>query len=152
MKIDLTEVLHKVGNETNIEETDKISFPEDNLTLTQPVKVNLHLVNAGMSVLANGKAKTEAELECSRCLKKYKVPLAIDIDEEFSKEPFEPKSGGAVDLKAEDFVYPIEKDNTIDLAEILRQDLLLAIPIKTLCSPDCRGISPERKPGGKGEE
>jgi uncharacterized protein len=143
VKIDLTEVLQKVGNERDLEEIDKISFPEDNLTLTQPVKVNLHLTNAGDSVLVNGKAKTEAELECSRCLKKYKVPLAIEIDEEFSKEPFEPKSGGDFELKAEDFVYPIDKDNTIDLTEILRQDLLLAIPIKTLCSPDCEGIKGE---------
>ncbi|MEA3493582.1 MAG: YceD family protein [Candidatus Margulisiibacteriota bacterium] len=144
MKIDLTEVLQKAGNEVDIEETDKISFPDDDLNLSKPVKVQLHLVNVGDSVYLTGTAETEAELECSRCLKKYKVPLAIDLEEEFSKEPFISKSSGSTELRPEDFVYPIEEDNTIDLSEMIRQDLLLSIPIKTLCSPDCKGIKGEK--------
>ena len=144
MKIDLTEVLQKVGNEVDVEETDKISFPDDDLNLSKPVKVKLHMVNTGDSVYLTGDAETEAELECSRCLKKYKVPLAIDLEEEFSKEPFIPKSNGSTELRPEDFVSPIEKDNTIDLTELIRQDLLLSLPIKTLCSPDCKGIKGEK--------
>jgi uncharacterized protein len=143
VKIDLTELLQKVGNEADVKDTEHISFPEDNLNLTQPVNVELHLINAGTTVLVKGRAGTEAELECSRCLKKYKVPLAIEIEEEFAKDQYFSKKGGDIDLKEEDFVYPIKKDNTIDLTEILRQDLLLAIPIKTLCGQDCKGIGGE---------
>lgn len=144
MKIDLTEVLQKVGNETDIEETDQISFPDNDLNLSKPVKVKLHLVNTGDSVYLTGHAETEAELECSRCLKKYMVPLAIDLEEEFAREPFIPKGKGNAELRPEDFVYPIEKDNTIDLSELIRQDLLLSLPIKTLCTPDCKGIKGEK--------
>ncbi|MFC1568126.1 DUF177 domain-containing protein [Candidatus Margulisiibacteriota bacterium] len=144
MKIDLTELLQKVGNEADIEQEDKVSFPDDDLNLTQPVKIDLHLVNTGPSVLLLGTAETEAELECSRCLKKYLVPLKIELEEEFSQAPLVPKKGKESELKAEDFVSPIGKDNTIDLTELIRQDLLLALPIKTLCEPDCKGIKGEK--------
>jgi uncharacterized protein len=140
VKIDLTELLCKVGNEAEVEQSEKISFPEDDLSLTKPIKIRLHLVNTGTSVLVKGNAETEAELECSRCLKTFKRPLSVKIEEEFLRYRPEYKSGGGIELKEEDFVYPIEKDNTIDLTEVIRQDLLLAIPIKILCSPDCKGI------------
>jgi len=150
MKIDLTELLQKVGNEAEVEQSEEVSFPEDDLRLTKPVKIKLHLVNTGTSVLIKGEVETEAELECSRCLKTFKLPLSVKIEEEFSRSKPEYKSGGEIELKEEDFVYPIEKDNTIDLTEVIRQDLLLAIPLKTLCSPDYKGISSEasRDKGG----
>lgn len=143
MRIDLTELLQKVGNEADLEQSEKLRFPDDNLNLTRPVKIRIHLVNTGASVLARGQVETEIELECSRCLKKFKLPISIEIEEEFSRIPPKFKSGREIELKEEDFVYPIEKDNSIDLAEVIRQNLLLAIPIKTLCSPDCKGIGGE---------
>lgn len=142
MKIDLTELLQKVGNEADIEETEKVSYPEDNLNLTRPVSVNIHLVNTGTSVLVKGKIETEAELECSRCLKTFNLPLSVEIEEEFSKKVPEHRGAEEIELKEEDFVYPIEKDNSIDLSEVIRQNLLLAMPMKTLCQPDCKGIQP----------
>ena len=145
MKIDLTELLQKVGNEAELERTEEMSFPEDALNLTRPAAIRLHLVNTGASVLVEGKVETEVELTCSRCLKTFRLPLSIKIEEEFSRVPAEHKSGKEIELKEEDFVYPIEKDNTIDLTEVIRQDLLLAIPIKTLCSPDCKGIETKAK-------
>jgi len=141
MKIDLTEVLRRVGNEADIKFEEKVSFPEDGLVLTQPVKVKAHLVNTGTSVLLSGTFETEVELECARCLEKFKAPLLTKIAEEYSKNP--PKSTGKkgqeIELKEKDFVYPIEKDNALDLVETIRQNLLLALPIKALCKQECKG-------------
>lgn len=140
MKIDLTELLQKVGNEADIEQTEKVSFPEDNLNLTKPIKIKMHLVNTGTSVLLKGKIDTEVELECARCLKTFKLPLSFKIEEEYARKPPAPRGKGEIELKEEDFVYQIEKDNSIDLTEVIRQNLLLALPIKALCKPDCKGI------------
>lgn len=140
MRIDLTELLQKVGNEADIEQEENVGFPDDNLNLTKPVKISAHLVNTGPSVLLYGKAETEIELECSRCLIKYKYPVALEMSEEFTRDPFIPKASKEIELKAEDFASPIGQDNTIDLTELIRQYLLLELPIKTLCSPDCQGI------------
>lgn len=138
MKIDLTELLRQVGKEAALEEEFRISFPEDGLILTQPVKIKAHLVNTGASVLLNATVETEAEVECSRCGKKFRAPLNANISEEYSKNLPQPnyKKGKEVELKEEDFVYPIEEDNTLDLGETIRQNLLLALPIQPLCEEE----------------
>jgi len=148
VKIDLTELLREVGNEAEIVSTVEgttISDSEASLALSNPVKVNLHLINTGTSVLMKGTLEAEAEIECSRCLKKFNQPLKVKVDEEFSKNlsgTLATKKGEG-ELHAGDFVYPIEKDNAINISEIIRQNLLLAIPIKNLCRPDCEGLKGE---------
>jgi uncharacterized protein len=142
VKIDLTELLRNAGNEGEVEEEEKASYPEDGLILTRPAKVKLHLVNTGPTVLMNGTVETEVEAQCARCGTRFRLPLTAKIDEEFSKNPPlpKPKKGRKeAELRENDFVYPIEKDNTLDLAEIVRQNLLLALPIKMLCRPECKG-------------
>ena len=141
MKIDLTELLRVIGTAADIVKEEKVSFPEEGLTLTRPVKVNLHLVNTGGSGFLSGTLETEAELECSRCLKKIRRPVAAKVAEEYAREiPPRSKSSKGGELKEEDFVYPIEKDNSIDLGEMIRQNLLLALPIKVLCRETCESL------------
>ena len=94
--------------------------------------------------MLTGEAETIAELECSRCLKNYTVPISIEFEEEFSREPFSPKGKGEIELHNEDFVSPIGDDNMIDLTELIRQEMLLSLPMKTLCSESCQGIKGEK--------
>ena len=140
MKIDLTALLRKAGNEADIEEVAQVDYAADGLTLTGPSKVRFHLVNTGPSVLLDGTVETEAELECSRCGQKFNQPLAVEIAEEYTKSPppIDQKKGKEIELKEEDFVYPIAPDNSLDLGETIRQNLLLALPLQTICG-QCKG-------------
>ncbi|HVN66816.1 MAG TPA: DUF177 domain-containing protein [Candidatus Sulfotelmatobacter sp.] len=140
MKIDLTELLRDTGSEADVELEQKLNFAEDGLVLAGPVKVKLHLTNTGASVLVKGMVRAVVEQECSRCLKKFSAPLTAAIDEEYTKEPdraSRPKKGGVFELKEQDFVYPIGRDNTLDLGETIRQNLLLDLPLQPRCRPDC---------------
>jgi uncharacterized protein len=142
VKIDLTELLRQVGNEADIVEEEKVSYPDDGLTLTKPVKIDLHLLNTGASVFLNGTIETEAELECARCLKKFRRPIIAKLAEEYVKPVALPpaKKVKEAELREEDFVYPIGQDNTLDLDETVRQNLMLSLPIKTLCREACEGV------------
>jgi len=142
VKIDLTELLHKIGNEADVEISEKVSYPADDLNLTKPVKMNLHLVNAGTQVIMEGTIISEAELSCSRCLGKFKQPVSVEIKEAFAKDlfPSGSKKGKELELYEQDFISPIEKDNSIDISEVIRQNLLLALPIKALCNKKCQGL------------
>jgi uncharacterized protein len=130
MKIDLTELLQKIGNEADVALEQRLDFSEDGLILVGPVKINLHLVNTGTSVLLNGRAEATVEQECSRCLKKFQASVVAKLAEEYSKTPPEPKGKKGKEVE-------LMKDNTLDLKETIRQNLLLALPMKPLCRPDC---------------
>ena len=50
------------------------------------------------------------------------------------------RSGDLQKIKEfDDAEWPIDK-NIIDLAEPTRQEILLRLPMKSLCTPDCKGI------------
>jgi uncharacterized protein len=139
VRLDLTDLLRNTGNEANIAEELRVNFAEDGLKATKPVNVRLHLVNTGPLVLMDGTAETEFELECSRCGKKFLTSLAADISEEYSKKlpDIHAQKGKEIELRDEDFVYRIEPDNTLDLSETVRQDLILALPLQTICG-ECK--------------
>lgn len=141
MKIDLSKLLREVGDTVDIQESEAVSYPDDNLTLVKPVEMDLQLINAGDLILLRGNVSTAAELDCARCLNKYVLPLDVEINEEFSSEVPVPSKNKREEkeLHAEDFISPLDKDKTIDVSEIVRQNLLLELPLQPLCRKDCPG-------------
>ncbi|MCX5749820.1 MAG: DUF177 domain-containing protein [Candidatus Saganbacteria bacterium] len=141
MKIDLTGLLKEIGNDQDVEEQIRVSYPEDGLEITGPVQLSVHLLNAGEMVIVTGKILAEIKLNCSRCLKDFDQQITVDFEELFSKTTKNGDGrGGEKELGDDDFIFPIEKDNTIDIGEIIRQELISCIPIKTLCDKGCKGI------------
>lgn len=141
MKIDLSSILKEVGSKQHIEISEAMDFHDEPLELTKPVNVNADITNTGKSILLKGVVSTEIKLDCGRCLNKYNFPLHFRIEEQYCKNSKDYKDiTGEIELTDEDFVYLIEEDNTIDLYEIIRQNIIAQIPIKPLCSLDCIGI------------
>lgn len=73
------------------------------------------------ALLVTGRLATPATLRCSRCLKTFELPLRVR-QFVFHQE-----------LKGEDFV---------DLTANIREDILLELPQRALCDPECRGLCP----------
>jgi len=148
MKIDVTDLLKSFGAEIKLDRSETLSFPpvgdadkDDRLDLTSPVNVKLKLTNTGRSVLVSGTLKTTVRMACCRCLKDFDLPVAVKIDEEYSKRQTPPrawKAGEEIELKEKDFVFEIGEDNIIDLDEAIRQNIIVNLPIKPVCSKSCK--------------
>jgi len=144
MKIDVSELLKDFGAEQEVSGSEKLSFKDDGLNLSSPVEIKLKLINTGKTVLVTGDLKTKAKLCCCRCLKDFEYPVNIKIDEEYRKKRPVPrkqiKGNEEIELKENDFFFEIADDNVIDLDEAIRQDLIVSLPIKPLCSKQCTGL------------
>jgi uncharacterized protein len=144
MKIDVSDLLKSLGAVLKVEEEEKISLNDDDIALISPVRAKLKLVNTGATVLVSGSLKTTARLDCSRCLKKFDMPVDIDIEEEYVKglenslRDSENEEGAEIELKDKDMVFEIDENNIIDLDEAIRQNILVSLPIKPLCSETCK--------------
>ena len=75
----------------------------------------------GDALLVTGRISTPATLRCSRCLRVFELPLKV---EEFAFHQ---------ELKGEDFV---------DLTANMREDIILELPQRALCTEGCRGLCP----------
>jgi len=69
--------------------------------------------------------------ECVRCLESFHLPIQIRLEELFALNP---------GPQVSDPVYLIAPDGTIDLVYPLREQILLAQPLKPVCRPDCKGL------------
>ncbi|OYV03116.1 hypothetical protein CGW93_02415 [candidate division bacterium WOR-3 4484_18] len=99
------------------------------------------IVKRGTRIRVKGKLKFKLQLECYRCGE----PFTTDNEESFDLLFFvEHPSfyGRSKELTMEDFrVLPYNGDE-IDLWQVLRETIILAIPTKPLCKPDCKGLCP----------
>jgi uncharacterized protein len=77
---------------------------------------------------------------CARCLREYDQPFEVDFDEEY-RQTVDVRTG--VDLGGEpaddELVSRIDENHELDLREPLRQEILVALPMRPDCGPDCPG-------------
>ena len=108
-------------------EADLLLRPEDHpdpapgvsAFLAEPASLHLEFSVGGNSVLLQARLNGLWRLPCSRCLVEHRVPFSREFDE----------------------TYPIDQE-VIDASEEVRQALLLEVPPRSLCRPDCRGLCP----------
>jgi len=100
-------------------------------------EVKLTRTNRG--ILVNGTMHTKLHIECSRCLKIFDFPLDFKIEEEFFPV-IDVNSGISVEIPDEPGSFTIDEHHILDLREAIRQNALLAIPMKPLCREECAGL------------
>ncbi len=141
MKLDLSEIARSVGMRA-AHDVDEPCCPKSlDLACVSPIKGRLEMANTGSLVLVKGKIKTDVRLACSRCLTDLVLPVEAQVDEQFRVV----QVGDAMVLMPEEegeAASELVSDNALDLAELIRQNLLVAIPIQPLCTPDCKGLCP----------
>ncbi|MBN2374113.1 DUF177 domain-containing protein [bacterium] len=142
MKIFVNDIPEK-GTETELNiPVEDFDLSDEGLLLKEPVALKVNLERIGSKVLIRGTIRTSVQLECSRCLEEF----SHQIDEPFTSTffPFQerPKDPD-LELGSEDLDISYYDGKTIDLAELVREQILLSIPINPLCRPKCRGLCPE---------
>jgi len=99
--------------------------------------VKLAHTNAG--ILARGHMSATATTACARCLELVQVPIDFEL-EELYVPTLDIVTGRALTPEEDDRALWIDEFHILDLTEVLRQDVLIAMPPHVLCRPNCRGL------------
>jgi uncharacterized protein len=97
------------------------------------------------AVQFRGHLKAVLGLHCGRCLEAFVHTLDEDLDLFFmprGAEPDENEEEQDVALSDRDMVVAFYDKDRIDLGEIVREQILLEVPLRRLCREDCRGLCP----------
>lgn len=105
------------------------------------VQGEIRLTRTDRGILVTGRLHTDMAVPCSRCLVPFQLPLTFDIEDEYFPL-VDVVSGNPIDMAGEPGSFTIDEHHVLDLSEAIRQYALTAIPIKTLCRPDCAGLCP----------
>ncbi|MGI9135530.1 MAG: YceD family protein [Candidatus Nanopelagicales bacterium] len=108
------------------------------------IELDLRLESVMEGVWLSGSADIEVEGECARCLEPVGWGETLEIAQMFEYAATD--SRGAIIPTAEgdeDEALPVILDDLIDLTEVLRDAVVLALPLAPLCSAECPGLCPE---------
>jgi len=145
MKLDLSEIAAHLGKHIRYDiDEDPVEDLGDDLRCVDKITGDVTFTNTGSSIVARGKFGTVVELTCSRCVNLYRMTVKAPIEEGFPlvcRGPETPPGADEEDLP-EDEKDPLFVDNVFDLEELLRQQIVIAVPIKPLCSEECKGLCP----------
>ncbi|MDZ7374559.1 MAG: DUF177 domain-containing protein [candidate division KSB1 bacterium] len=113
---------------------------DDSYGYDYPIHLEVRLTKMGDEYLVQGEVTTRANLVCDRCAE----PFVAEIrDRMLILYTLSGKVIPPEEEKRYDEIRRIEpSDLEIDIGDDVRQTLILAIPWKRLCSPECRGLCP----------
>lgn len=131
----------KISNLRDGEHTLQFDESSELVGLTEPfegdVRLNVKLQKSHSQVIIDADLKLVCTYDCDRCGNTFTEDLETNyrIVYMFGKEP--------VESEAINIVYlPVDTDK-IDLKPELRDYALLAVPMKKLCSVECKGLCPK---------
>ena len=111
----------------------------DNRLIGRP-ELDLEAAREGGKVQLVGKLSASVSFDCDRCLK----PLTIPVEQTFDLT-YVPPAGieEEKELADDDLLVAFYTDQVIDLDDLVREQIELALPMSRICSNDCRGLCPE---------
>lgn len=99
--------------------------------------VGLDVEADGAEVFVRGRLTATMPLTCSRCVESF--PGRVDVDLDVRLVP-RPAAADSVELGADDLDVDFYEGDELDLGRVIENETTLALPMKPLCRPDCRGL------------
>lgn len=156
LSIQLTDISEEGLDLADEVQPDEIGLLPEEAQVSGPLSLSAHLTNAGDHVYVEGVIDGSFIRECVRCLKRYETYAEVPFTaayrlsdptartrgratKDHRRESDEERGSEASDQ--EDDVYTCTADQ-IDLAEMLREHIILSTPMQPLCQEECRGLCP----------
>ena len=142
MRIELENLEGGKGEFAHVYQPDDLNPVDERVSLAGPATVSGKVRLAGNEVFVNGHVETRAQVECDRCLQPVETPVNTDFALEYITGS-EYESSGVAELTEAEMSVSVFDGQGLDVDEIVKEQVLLAVPTRMLCSEDCKGICPE---------
>jgi len=109
------------------------------LALTRDVIAELDLLKQGSRVYISGKVNFQAELTCSTCAEPFRSESTESLYVEFERG-LPPAPGRIHELGEDDLIRSYYSNDELNIMPVIRDTILLSIPIAPQCRPECKGI------------
>lgn len=141
MRIELEKLAGSAGSFSRVYQVSDLPFDESELRLVEPAAVKGTVRRGNNEAVLRGELRSKVTIPCARCLQ----PVELPIDIEFT-ERFVPAVGWRDDegheLSEAELNLAVFDGEAIELDDVVREEILLAIPAHVLCRETCKGLCP----------
>ena len=142
MRVELESLERHGGRFAHNYEPGELDLNEERVTLVAPPRVSGRIQQSDSKVTVRGEATAELQLECDRCLKSVLIPVSSSFEVEYVT-PDTYQADPAAELLDEDLSLSVFDGGVIDIDDLVREQILLALPVQVLCQQECQGLCPE---------
>ena len=132
MIIDVSELIRKKILKKDLHliiENEDILKDSEDAKISSPIKLQGTLVSHNDIISLDGNLTCEVKLLCSRCLEEFNYPIDIEIHEKFSSNE-----------EVEDDEINFFEGDSIDIGNIIENNIVMTLPVKKLCRQECKGL------------
>ena len=108
--------------------------------ILRKVDLDCRITKTSTTVFIKGELSAVIYSNCSRCLEDASVPIGGNFA--YTLVPDKTETREDIELTAEDLEISHYSGEFIDFASIICEQILLQIPIKKLCTEECKGLCP----------
>lgn len=122
----------------------EVEFLDSKLRQVAPLRVAglAELVSESLgAVRIQGRLSVEMEADCDRCLEPCRFPIETEFDL-FYEPVSRLERAEEVEIGAREADVGFYEGDGLELNDILRERVLLALPMQRVCREECRGICP----------
>ncbi|HEX6988415.1 MAG TPA: DUF177 domain-containing protein [Bacillota bacterium] len=138
MRIDIGDIRKQRGRTLRrslLATVEPLEFRGERIRFEGPLRLDVRLHNAGGRLWADVAVHGRVQATCARCLKPVERAVEFSYSEAFRRPDQEP-------LADEGVRETVFEGDEIDLSGGFEEQVLLALPMRDLCRPDCRGLCP----------
>ena len=119
-------------------EAAELGLADENLIFSQPFKVDLHIARCLEMYTVGGHVHYCVEGTCARCL--TAVTQAVEVPLRFLFQRRQASEEELAALEDEEIEIFDPGVSGVDLKEFLREEVILELPLRLYCRPDCKGL------------
>lgn len=144
MRINIGSLVGQQGSSLTVERElpgDFLNDVPEVRKVVSPLEVQVEVSNTGEGFRVTGNLRLRAVLICTRCLREFTGELSTEIEEEYRRTPVTDFDHNGEDFFPEDDI-PLVDGDEIDLTDLIRDSMLVSIPMKVVCDESCPGLCP----------
>lgn len=130
--VDVGDLLRRPGVARRLERevvVEDLATTGARVPVGEAVALHLRLEAVNEGIVVTGSIEARWEAECSRCLEPVEGAVHLEVHELYERHPVEGET------------YPLV-DDTVDLEPLVRDAVLVELPLLPLCADACLGLCP----------
>ena len=139
MRIELASLERGHGSFNHSYAPGELALDDDRVRVTTPPVVSGEIRQKGPGLRVTGKVTGRVQVECDRCLKAVEVGVDSKFDVDYVTAA-DYQAQQEAELTEADLDLSIFDGETLDVDELVKEELLLAVPDHVVCKAECKGM------------
>ena len=140
MRIEVEKLNEAGAPFTAVYAPDELQLEDELTRLVSEAKLSGRASKWREQVRLRGTIDASVEVRCDRCVTPVIAPVNAEFDVTYVPAEVLTTDAEATELQEDDLTFATYEGDTLDIEELAREQLLLALPTRHLCREDCKGL------------